>query len=146
MSTPSRHLSTLYQWAAALTQPLPSPLTTHQGADVLSQRLPLTKPQALGLALWSIGIVLAKSGSLTAVAVALSVWLAWPWPNLVKRLREWYLEAGAKKGAGTRGRGRNRRDWHVEACAPALGRWVLATWPSPSVVLTLDATTTRDRF
>ena len=80
MSTTSRHLQALYHWA-----------------DVLGQRLPLTKPQALGLALWSIGIVLAKSGSLTAVALSLSVWLARPWPNLVKRLREWYLEAGAKK-------------------------------------------------
>src|SRR3954447_18221034 len=129
MSTPSRHLPTLYQWA-----------------DVLSQHLPLTKPQALGLALWSIGIVLAKSGSLTAVALSLATWLAWPRPNLLKRLREWYLEADAKKGAGTQGRGKKRRDWHVEGWAPGLVRWVLATWPSPSVVLTLDATTIRDRF
>src|SRR3954454_8711691 len=129
MSTPSRHLPTLYQWA-----------------DVLSQRLPLTKPQALGLALWSIGIVLAKSGSLTAVSLALSTWLAWPRPNLLKRLREWYLEAGAKKGAGARGRGRERRDLQGEESPPALGRCILATWPSPSVVLALDATTIHDRF
>jgi hypothetical protein len=129
MSTPSRQLSTLYQWA-----------------DVLRQHLPLTKPQAVGLALWSIGIVLAKSGSLTAVAVALATWLDWPWPNLLKRLREWYLEADAKKGSGTQGRGQKRRDWHVEGCASALVRWVLATWPSPSVVLALDATTIHSRF
>lgn len=129
MSTPSRRLQTLYQWA-----------------DLLSQRLPLTRPQALGLALWSIGTVLARSGTLTAVALALSLWLAWPRPNLIKRLREWYLEAEAKKGAGTRGRGQGRRDWSVQGCAPALVRWVLATWPSPSVVLALDATTIRDRF
>jgi Transposase DDE domain len=129
MSTPSRHLPTLYQWA-----------------DVLSQRLPLTKPQALGLALWSLGIVLAKSGSLTAVALALSVWLTWPWASLVKRLREWYLEAGAKKGAGTQGRGQKRRDWQVEDCAPALGRWILATWPSRSLVLSLDVTSIHDRY
>jgi hypothetical protein len=129
MSTPSRQLQTLYQWA-----------------DILHQHLPLTKCQALGLALWSIGIVLAKSGSLTAVALALSIWLVWPRPNLLKRLREWYLEADAKKGAGTQGRGRKRRDWHVEGCAPALVRWVLATWPSPSVVLVLDATTIHNRF
>src|SRR4051794_12188291 len=129
MSTPSRHLQTLYQWA-----------------DILSQRLPLTKPQALGLALWSIGIVLAKSSSLTAVALALSVWLAWPRPNLIKRLREWYLEAGAKKGAGTRGRGQKRRDWQGEDGAPAVARWILATWPSKGLVLSLDATTIHDRF
>jgi hypothetical protein len=129
MSTPSRQLQTLYQWA-----------------DVLRQHLPLTRTQTLGLALWSIGTVLAKSGTLTAVALALSIWLGWPRANLLKRLREWYLEAGAKKGSGTRGRGRKRRDWHVEECAPALVRWILATWPSPSVVLALDATTILDRF
>ncbi len=128
MSTPSRQLQTLYQWA-----------------DVLRQHLPLTKPQAVGLALWSIGIVLAKSGTLTAVAVALATWLDWPWPNLLKRLREWYLEAGAKKGSGTQGRGRKRRDWQVEGCASGLVRWVLATWPSPSMVLAFDATTIHNR-
>jgi hypothetical protein len=129
MSTPSRHLHLLYQWA-----------------DTLGQRLPLTKPQALGLALWSIGTVLAESGMLTAVALALSVWLDWPRSNLLKRLREWYLEAAAKKGSGSRSRGKKRRDWQVEDCAPALARWLLADWPSRSVVLTLDATTIHNRF
>jgi Transposase DDE domain len=129
MSTPSRHLPTLYRWAA-----------------VLGERLPLTRPQALGLALWSIAIVLAESGMLTSAALALSVWLSWPRPNLLKRLREWYLEAEAKKGAGAGGRGRNRRDWEVADCAPALARWVLAAWPSPSLALVLDATSIHDRF
>jgi len=69
-----------------------------------------------------------------------------PRPNLIKRLREWYLEAGAKKGAGTQGRGRKRRDWQGGDCAPALARWVLATWPSKSLALSLDATTIHDRF
>jgi hypothetical protein len=129
MSTPSRHQRILYQWV-----------------NVLSQRLPLTKPQALGLALWSIGTVLAESGSLSGVALALSIWLGWPRLNLLKRLREWYLEADAKKGAGTRGRGKKRRDWQVEDCAPALARWVLGDWPSRSVALVLDATNIQDRF
>jgi hypothetical protein len=129
MPTPSRHRQILSQWA-----------------DVLRQRLPLSRPQALGLALWSIGTVLAESGMLTGATLALSVWLGWPRPNLRKRLREWYLEAGAKKGAGTRGRGRKRRDWQVEQCAPALGRWPLEMWPSPHVALALDATSIHDRF
>jgi hypothetical protein len=106
----------------------------------------MTKPQALGLALWSIGTVLAHSGSLTAVSLALSVWLGWPQSRLTKRLREWYLEAGAKKGTGLRGRGRNRRDWQLDQRAPALGRWILDAWPSPSVALALDATSIHDRF
>jgi len=129
MSTPSRQQQVLYQWA-----------------DVLSQCLPVTKPQSLGLALWSIGTVLAKSGTLTAVAWALSIWLGWPMANLLKRLREWYLEADAKKGAGTGGRGQKRRDWKVEDCAPALGHWILEAWPSRSLVLVLDATSIHDRF
>jgi hypothetical protein len=129
MSVPSRQPQILYQWA-----------------DVLGQRLPMTRPQALGLALWSIGTVLARSGSLTAVSLALSVRLGWPSLNLTKRLREWYLEAGAKKGAGSLGRGKDRRDWQVDQVAPALGRWILATWPSPDVALALDATSIRDRF
>jgi hypothetical protein len=129
MSTPSRHLDLLYQWA-----------------DTLGQRLPLTKPQAVGLALWSIGTVLADSGMLTAVALALSVWLDWPRSRLLKRLREWYLEAAAKKGSGARNCGKNRRDWQVEEVAPALLRWLLADWPSHSVVLSLDATTIGNRF
>jgi Transposase DDE domain len=129
MSTPSRHRQILYQWA-----------------DVLSQRLPLSRPQALGLALWSIGTVLAESGSLTGASLALCLWLGWPQANLLKRLREWYLEAEAKKGAGTQGRGKKRRDWQVDHCAPALGRWILDAWPSPSVALALDATSIHDRF
>lgn len=129
MSAPSRHQETLYQWA-----------------DLLSQRLPLTKPQALGLALWSIGTVLAESGSLSGVALALSIWLGWSRLNLLKRLREWYLDADAKKGAGTQGRGKKRRDWRVEDCAPPLARWILGDWPSRSVVLALDATSVQDRF
>src|SRR5436190_9815216 len=129
MSTPSRQQQVLYQWA-----------------DVLSQRLPLTKPQALGLALGSIGTVLAKSGTLTAAAWALSIWSGWPIANLLKRLREWYLEAEAKKGAGAGGRGQKRHDWEVQNCAPALGRWILETWPSRSLVLVLDPTNIHDRF
>lgn len=129
MSAPPRHQEILYQWA-----------------DVLSHRLPLTKPQALGLALWSIGIVLAESGSLSGTALALSIWLGWPQLNLLKRLREWYLEAEAKKGAGTRGRGKKRRAWCVEDTAPALARWILENWPSRSVALALDATSIQDRF
>jgi hypothetical protein len=129
MSTPSRHRQILYRWA-----------------DQLRQHLPLTKSQALGLALWSIGIVLAKSGMLTSVALSLSIWVGWSRFNLIKRLREWYLEAQAKKGAGSQGRGQKRRDFSVEQCAPALARWLLERWPAAHLPLILDATNIHDRF
>ena len=47
----SRH-SELYQWIDTVVMRFPS----------------LSKPQALGLALWSFGMVIARSCSLTAVA------------------------------------------------------------------------------
>ena len=68
----------------------------------LHRRLPtLSGPEAKGLARWSIGIVLAKSASLHACSLALACWLALNPLTLRKRLREWYLEATAKKGHGS---------------------------------------------
>ena len=45
----------------------------YQWVDTVVMRFPsLSKPQALGLALWSFGMVLARSCSLTAVADVLA--------------------------------------------------------------------------
>src|ERR1700733_13767437 len=70
-----------------------------------------SRPQAIGLALWSIGIVLAASTSLSAVALALACWLPLQIFSIRRRLQEWYLEAAAKKGHGSGGKGYQRRDW-----------------------------------
>jgi hypothetical protein len=129
MSATSRHHSVLDQWT-----------------NVLDRRLPLTRPQVVVLALWSIGIVLARSGALTSVAAALAPWLGWNVLSLLKRLREWYLEAAAKKGWGVHGGGVHRRDWDVASCAPALLRWMLEQWPATVIPLALDATNIQDRF
>ncbi len=114
---------------------------------ILRQRFPtLTKPQAVGLALWSIGIVLAKASSLHAVTLALAVWLDLPEITLRKRLQEWYMEAAAKKGHGSGGKGRHRRDWNPRAVSPYLLRWLLEDWPNQQIVLALDPTNFGDRF
>jgi hypothetical protein len=114
---------------------------------LLSRRLPtLSLSQAKGLALWSIGIVLARSSSLHAVVLALACWLPFHPLSLRKRLQEWYLEAGAKKGHGTAGRGYQRRDWEAHTASPDLWAWILDGWPSQQIVLALDPTNFGDRF
>jgi hypothetical protein len=114
---------------------------------LLQQRFPtFSRPQAFGLALWSIGIVLAKSASLHAVVLALVCWLCFHPLNLRKRLQEWYLEAQAKKGHGTAGRGHQRRDWNPRTTAPYLLRWIVDQWPNRQLVLALDPTNFADRF
>jgi hypothetical protein len=115
--------------------------------DVLRQRFPtFSKPEAKGLALWSLGIVLAKSSSLHAVALALAVWLTLNPLSLLKRLQEWYLEAGAKKGHGSSSAGQHRCDWDPRALSPYLLRWILEDWPNRQLVLALDPTNFGDRF
>jgi hypothetical protein len=126
----SKRRQTLDRWTALLYQRLPT----------------LSLPQAKGLALWSIGIVLARSSSLHAVVLALACWLPFHRISLRKRLQEWYVEAAAKKGHGTAGMGCQRRDWEAHAASPELLAWILDDWPSQQVVLALDPTNFGDRF
>jgi len=120
----------LARWTALLRQHFPS----------------FSRPQAIGLALWSIGIVLGSSASLHAVTLALGTWLPFTLTSLRRRLQEWYLEATAKKGHGSAGRGYQRRDWDPHTTAPALLRWILNDWPNRQLVLALDPTNFGDRF
>jgi hypothetical protein len=75
-------------------------LATHNytnGIDTVVMRFPsLSKPQALGLALWSFGMVIARSCSLTAVADVLASFMGQSYNTLRERLRDTYREAGAK--------------------------------------------------
>ena len=115
--------------------------------DLLGQHLPsLSRPEAKGLALWSIGIVLARSCSLHAVVLALSCWLAFNPLSLRRRLQEWYYEAAAKKGHGSGAWGVQRRDWDPNALSADLLAWILEDWPDHQLVLALDPTNLGDRF
>ena len=129
-STTTKRRQALARWTALLQRRLPT----------------LSLPQAKGLALWSIGIVLARSSSLHAVVLALACWLPLNPLSLRKRLQEWYLEAAAKKGHGTAATGLHRRDWDPHAAAPHLLAWILDDWPTRQVVLALDPTNFGDRF
>ena len=66
---------------------------------VIHTHLPhLSKPQATVLALWSLGMVLARSCALTAVSAFLATWLGRKEPAVRQQLREFCYEATAKRG------------------------------------------------
>jgi hypothetical protein len=99
----------------------------------------LSKTRAIGLALWSLGMVLARSCALTAVSAFLAEGLKQKENTVRQRLREWCYEANAKRGA-------KRQEIRVETCFAPLLAWVLSWWTGTQVALALDATTLGDRF
>ena len=99
----------------------------------------LSKPQAAGLALWTLGMVLSRSCALSAVSGLLATVLQRPANTLRQRLRDSYLEAEAKRGAG-------RRQLEVETCFAPLLRWVVTSWQGTQLALALDATSLGSRF
>ena len=94
---------------------MPCQASIDQWRITLMQHLPqLSKPQATVLALWSVGMVLARSCALTAVSAIVAVVAGRKENTLRQRLREWYYEASAKRGA-------QRQALPVETCfAPLL--------------------------
>ena len=109
-------------------------------ATTLQTHLPhLSKPQVMVLALWSLGMVLARSCALTAVSACLAPWLYCKENTLRQRLREFCYEAPAK-------RGKARQAVVVESCFAPLLAWVLSLWEGTQLALALDATTLGDRF
>lgn len=107
--------------------------------EVASQFPHLSKPQAAVLALWSFGMVLARSCTLSAVANILSPRLDQCYNTVRQRLREWYKAAPDKSGS-------SRRDLDVTTCFGSLLAWILKNWPSPRLALALDATSLHDRL
>lgn len=106
----------------------------------IMQHLPhLSKPQAYGLALWSWGMVLARSCALTTVSSLLATIWRRKENTMRQRLREWYWDAPAK-------RGQKRQALEVERCfAPLLG-WVIKDWQGSQIALALDASSLGMRF
>ena len=99
----------------------------------------LSKPQATVLALWSLGMVLARSCALTAVATFLAVWLRRQEQTVRQQLREFCYEAEAKRGT-------QRQALAVDPCFVPLLRWVLSGWQGTQLAMALDATTLGLRF
>ena len=113
----------VYQWTEEVTSHMPH----------------LSKPQAAVLALWSLGMVLARSCGLSAVSAFLAVGLERK-PNTVRQqLREFCYEAKAKRGGP-------RQEVKVETCFTPLLAWVLSWWAGTQLALAVDATTLGQRF
>lgn len=111
-----------------------------QWRTTIMQHLPqLSKPQATVLALWSLGMVLARSCALTAVSAIVAAVEGRQENTIRQRLREWYYEAPAKQGT-------RRQALQVETCfAPLLG-WIVSWWQGTQLAVALDATTLGVRF
>lgn len=113
-----------------------------QWEQEVSRHLPeLSKPQASVLALWSYGMVLAKSCGISSVTALLADLLGRSASSLRQRLREWCYDARDKKGA-------HRQDLDVTLCFAPLLCWVVSLLPQTAAQLALgmDATTLSDRF
>ncbi len=112
----------------------------YQWTEAVSIHLPhLSKPQAAVLALWSLGMILARACALSAVSTFLARGLERK-PNTVRQqLREFCYEAGAKRGGP-------RQEVQVERWFAPLLAWVLRWWEGHQLALAVDATTLGQRF
>lgn len=78
----------------------------------------LSKPQAVGLAMWSAGIALTGSGGISHISTLLALVLQQKEGSVLQRLREWYLETAQKSGE-------HRRELKVTTCFAPLLRWIV---------------------
>lgn len=101
----------------------------------------LSGPQLTVLALWSYGIVLAKTCGMSTVVATLASQLDAKEPNLRQRLREWCWDKPDKHG-------RQRTEWAVQHSFGPLLRWILSLWPAHvrQLALAMDATSLKKRF
>src|SRR5215467_13587628 len=99
----------------------------------------LSKPQATVLALWSFGMVLARSCALTAVSHLLAKGMKRKEQTVRQQLREWYYDTPRKRGP-------KRQALHVETCFPVLLGWVVSWWQGTQLALAIDATALGTRF
>jgi hypothetical protein len=113
-----------------------------QWEQTVSRYLPhLSRPQACVLALWSYGMVLAKSCGISSVVALLAPLLGQSEGTVRQRLREWCYNAADKKGE-------QRQELEVSLCFAGLLRWILSWWTPGEhrLALAMDASTLSDRF
>lgn len=112
----------------------------YQWNDIVGKRFPhLSKPMAACLALWSLGMIIARSCSLTAIAWAWVPILGGKFYTIRERLRDLYREGPAKAG-------KQRTQLELSTCwAPWLA-WVIEGWHGKQLAVALDATTLGEKF
>ena len=108
---------------------------------VTSNMSHLSKPQAVVLTLWSLGIAATHCCGLSTVSVFLAQLLEKTENTIRQQLRAWYKPSRNKDG-------RKRSEIDVSASVAPLLRWILSCWPSGEtrLVLAADASTLGDRF
>lgn len=111
----------------------------HDWADELRRHLPLSRPQATCLSLWSVGVALGGTCGQSVVSHLLAEGLHQKPATLRQRLREFCYEASAKCG-------RQRRALEVSTCFSGLLAWVQHLWQDRQMALALDATSLKDGF
>src|SRR5256885_15422782 len=112
----------------------------YQWTEVVTTHLPhLSNPQARVLALWSVGMVLARACAVSAVSAFVAQGLERKRNTVRQQLREFCYEAKAK-------RGKPRQALQVESCFAPLLAWVLSWWEGHQLALAMDATTLGQRF
>ena len=110
----------------------------------LASRFPdLGKPFVVALALWSLGMILARRCGLSSVALHLAERLGLAENSLRQRLREFYKDAPDKSGSK---RGVKRSDFAVCDCFAPLLAWVLSLLGGDRLALALDVTNLGERF
>ena len=111
-----------------------------QWLTTIMHHLPhLSKPQATVLALWSFGMVLARSCALTTVSHLLAKGMQHKEQTVRQQRREWYDDVPRKRGT-------KRQALHVETCFPVLLAWVVSWWQGTPLALAIDATALGTRF
>ena len=100
---------------------------------IMQHLSPWSKPQATVLALWSFGMVLARSCALTAVRHLLAKGLRRKEQTVRQQRRAWSDDTQRKRGA-------KRQALHVETCCPVLLSWVVSWWQGTQLALAIDAT------
>jgi hypothetical protein len=99
----------------------------------------LSTPQATVLALWSLGMVLARSCALTAVSAFLAPWLRRTEPAVRQQRRAFGYAATAKRGTA-------RQALVVATGFVPLLAGVVGQWEGTQVALALEATTLGTRL
>jgi hypothetical protein len=110
--------------------------------EVVQQHMPhLSKPQAQVLALWSFGMVMARSCGLSSVVFMISQLTGEKGANIRQRLREWCWDIKDKAG-------QKRSEVNVVESFGPLLRWVLQWWDPQEhrLALAMDASNLSDRF
>jgi hypothetical protein len=112
----------------------------YQWTEVVTAHLPhLSKPQAAVLALWSLGMVLARSCALTAVSLFLAKGLDRKANTVRQQWREFCDEAKANRGGP-------RPELAGESWVAPLLAGVLRWWEGQPLALAVEATTLGQRF